>query len=158
MDNDVSLRKHLVRVLDWQSAHADFDAAIAGVPASKRGRRPDDLPYSAWELLEHMRITQRDILEFCRDPEYAAPDWPADYWPESAEPPTNGAWQKSVEQFRRDRTELKQLVRDRSVDLSAAIPHGDGQTYLREILLVADHNAYHVGQLVTVRRLLGVWK
>lgn len=158
MDKDASLRKHLARVLDWRSAHADFDAVIQGIPPSKRGVRPDELPYSPWELLEHMRIAQRDILDFCRDPEYAAPDWPADYWPNSASPPVTDAWEESVERFREDRRAMQELVQDPATDLHAEIPHGNGQTYLREALLVADHNAYHLGQLVTVRRLLDIWE
>jgi hypothetical protein len=158
MGDDNSLREHLVRVLDWRSAHADFDAAIQGIPMEKRGQRPADLPYSPWELVEHMRIAQRDILEFCRDAEYTAPDWPVDYWPGAPEPPGPAAWKDGIEAFRSDRAGMKDIVRDPAIDLHAEIPHGEGQTYLREVLLVADHNAYHLGQLVTVRRLLGIWE
>ncbi len=156
MPNDVTLREHLVQVLDWTSAHADFDAAIQGISPATRGQRPEDLPYSPWELLEHIRIAQNDILEFCQNSDYAQPDWPADYWPEQPGPSSDAAWQDSIDQFRGDREEMKRIARD-TPDLYAEIPHGDGQTYVREILLVADHNAYHLGQLVAVRRLLGEW-
>ena len=157
MDTDASLRQHLLNLLDARQAHATFDEVIDGVPANLRGVRPDDLPYSPWELLEHMRIAQVDILAFCRDPDYAAPAWPDDYWPEGPAPPSDAAWTESVRQFRSDLQAMKDLVSDPATDLHAEIPHGGGQTYLREALLVADHNAYHLGQLVTVRRLLGAW-
>ena len=156
MSNDASLREHLINVLDWKSAHADFDAAIGRISPGKRGQRPESLPYSPWELLEHMRIAQRDILEFCQSSDYTQPDWPAEYWPVSAEPPTAAAGDESIGVLRDDRDGMKDIVRN-TPDLYAEIPHGDGQTYMREVLLVADHNAYHLGQLVTVRRLLGEW-
>jgi uncharacterized damage-inducible protein DinB len=153
-----SLRSHLVRLLDWQDAHATFDAAVQGIGPNDQGIRPPGLPHSAWELLEHLRITQRDILDFCRDPGYLEPKWPDDYWPSSAAPPSPDAWNHSASAFRDDRGALKQLAADPAVDLFAAIPHGTGQTILRELLLVADHNAYHVGQLVLLRRALGIWQ
>jgi uncharacterized damage-inducible protein DinB len=115
------------------------------------------MPHSPWQLLEHLRLTQHDILDFCRNPAYSERAWPKDYWPSSAGPPTAAAWDESVAAFRREREELKQLAADPALDLFARIPHGTGQTYLRELLLVADHNAYHIGQLVLVRRSLGVW-
>ena len=155
--SDDALRDHLVRLLGWHDAHADFEAAVAGLPPELRATRPTGLPYSPWELLEHLRITQLDILAFCRDANYAEPRWPDDYWPGTAGPPSAEAWEESVAAFRRDREELAQLARDPNVDLFARIPHGTGQTYLRELLLVADHNAYHVGELVAARRLLGAW-
>ena len=151
------LRTHLLRLLDWRDAHVDLDSAVEGVPPELQGRRPERLPYSLWELLEHMRLVQRDILEFCRDPDYVEPAWPDDYWPRSAAPPSPDAWNDSITAFRRDRDALRRLTADVNVDLFATIPHGTGQSYLREILLVADHNAYHVGQLVLVRRHLGIW-
>jgi hypothetical protein len=156
MSND-ALRTHLVRLLEWHDAHADFDAAVAGLGVELRGVRPPGLPYSAWELLEHLRITQLDILEFCRNPAYAEPKWPEEYWPTTGEPPTAEAWERSVAAFREDRDALAALARDEGVDLFARIPHGSGQTYLRELLLVADHNSYHVGEIVALRRLLGAW-
>jgi hypothetical protein len=152
------LRQHVVKLLDWQEAHVGFEAAIAGIPASLRGTAPEGLPYSPWQLLEHLRLTQYDILEFCRNPDYVAPDWPADYWPPTAAPPTATAWDQSTAAFRRDLNALKQLVLNPELDLFERIPHGDGQTYLREAHLVADHNAYHLGQLIAVRRCLGIWK
>jgi uncharacterized damage-inducible protein DinB len=153
--SDDTVRQHLVRVLDWEDAHVGFDRAAEGVAAGVRGRRPEGLPYSPWELLEHLRIAQRDILDFCLDPDYTELEWPREYWPAPGRVPTDAEWEASVEAFRADRDSLKRLAAE--ADLFAAIPHGTGQTYLRELLLVADHTAYHVGQLVAVRRLLGVW-
>jgi uncharacterized damage-inducible protein DinB len=115
------------------------------------------MPHSPWQLLEPLRLTQHDILDFCRNPAYSERAWPKDYWPSSAAPPTAAAWDESITAFRREREELKQLAQDPALDLFARIPHGTGQTYLRELLLVADHNAYHIGQLVLVRRSLGIW-
>jgi hypothetical protein len=155
--SDDSLREHLARILDWSDAHADFDAAIGGIPPRLRGVRPEGLPHSPWELLEHLRFTQRDILDFCRDPVYVAPRWPVDYWPATPAPPDEGAWEASVASYHSDREELRRLVLNGDLDLLAKIPHGSGQTYLRELLLVADHTAYHVGQLVLLRRFLGDW-
>ena len=151
------LRTQLATVLEWHDAHADFDTAVEGLPAELRGRAPDGLPYSPWQLVEHLRLAQHDILDFCRNPAYQEMRWPHDYWPAAAEPPSPGAWEESIAGFRRDREALRALALDPDLDLFAAIPHGQGQTYLRELLLVADHNAYHLGQLVAVRRLLGAW-
>lgn len=150
------LREQLARVLDWGDAHADFETIAAGVDPEKRGSRPAGLPYSPWELLEHLRLTQRDILDFCRDPGYSEPRWPDDYWPRSPAPGT-GEWDTSLSGYRADLHELQRMARDAKVDLFARIPHGHGQTYLRELLLVADHTAYHLGQMVAVRRLLDDW-
>ena len=157
MDHDAPLREHLAKLLDWRDAHADFDAAVADFPPRLRGVRPEGLPYSAWQLLEHLRFTQRDILDFCRDPNYEEPQWPDAYWPRGAEPPGAAAWDESVAAFRRDREGLQALAADATVDLFASIPHGTGQTYLRELLLVADHNAYHVGELAIGRQVAGLW-
>jgi len=154
---DHALREHLRRLLGWRDAHADFDAAVGGLGAGLQGVRPPGLPHSPWELLEHLRITQADILEFCRDENYREKQWPRDYWPSAAAPPDAGAWDRSADEFRADREALQSLATDPDVDLFARIPWGDGQTYLRELLLVADHTAYHVGQLVLVRRALGAW-
>lgn len=153
--SDDALRAQLARMLDWKDAHVGFDAAVDGIPAELRGRRANGLPHSPWELLEHMRIAQRDILEFCIDPDYKEMKWPDDYWPSARQQPTRQQWEKSLAEFRADRDEMKRLAA--AADLYARIPHGTGQTILREILLVADHNAYHVGQLVLVRRALGAW-
>lgn len=157
MSRDTQLRQHLVNLLTGRQAHVTFDDAVADLPPSLRGTRPDAVPYSPWELVEHIRRAQVDILDFCRDPTYEAPAWPDAYWPDAVAPPSDDAWDDSVEQVRDDLASMCGLVRSPDVDLYAEIPHGDGQTYLREALLVADHNAYHVGQLVTVRRLLGAW-
>jgi uncharacterized damage-inducible protein DinB len=157
MDKDIVLRKHVQKLLDWQDAHASFDSAIEGVPEELRGVKPKGLPYSLWQLLEHLRVCQFDILDFCRNPKYKEPKFPDDLWPKSSEPPNADAWKKSVSAFRKDREDLKELTSDNNLDLFSKIPHGSGQTYLRELLLVADHNAYHVGEMVAVRRLLGIW-
>jgi len=151
------LRDHVAKLLGWQEAHAGFDKAVAELPEALRGRVPQGLPYSPWQLVEHMRITQHDILDFCRNPAYQEVSWPDDYWPRSPAPPSAAAWDETLRRFREDRTALQRLARDPAIDLAARIPHGTGQTYLRELLLVADHTAYHVGELIVVRRLLGAW-
>jgi uncharacterized damage-inducible protein DinB len=155
--SDSALRAQLARLLDWEDAHLSFDAAVEEVPPKLRGAAPAGLPYSPWQLIEHLRLTQHDILDFCRNPNYRELHWPDDYWPASAAPPKPADWDESIAQFRRDRAALQSLASDSKIDLFARIPHGSGQTYLRELLLVADHSAYHVGQLVTVRRALGAW-
>jgi hypothetical protein len=152
------LRKHLLELLSGRGAHADWEASLRGIPAELRGIRPSGLPHSLWELLEHMRIAQWDILEFSRDAEHVSPEWPVGYWPVAPDPPNAKAWDKSVKAFAQDLEAMKKLVSNRKTDLFAKIPHGSGQTILREALLVADHNAYHLGQIVTVRKLLGNWK
>jgi hypothetical protein len=152
---DQSLRDHVLELLRGGKAHLTFDAAIKNFPAALRGKRPSRSPHSAWELLEHLRIAQSDILEFSRDANYQSPAWPEGYWPKSPAPPNAGAWSKSVRAVRADLEAICALVADPSTDLQAPIPHGDGQTILREALLVADHNAYHLGQLVLIRKLLG---
>jgi uncharacterized damage-inducible protein DinB len=156
-DTSAPLRAQLRRILGWQDAHVGFEKSVEGLAPKLRGVRVAGFPHSAWELVEHMRITQRDILDFCRDPKYEEPTWPDDYWPASAEPPSERAWDESIAAFREDRAALEALAVDESIDLFAKIPHGSGQTYLRELLLVADHNAYHLGQLVAVRQQLGAW-
>jgi hypothetical protein len=151
------IRKQLADTLSWGHAHVDFDKAVEGIPAEVRGRRPPGLPHSPWEILEHVRIAQEDILDFCRNPQYAERKWPDEYWPSSPEPPDPRAWDASVAAFRRDRDVMRHLATDPKVDLTAKIPHGTGQTFLREVLLILDHNAYHVGELVAARRALGAW-
>lgn len=152
-----ALREQLARFQSWREAHADFDAAVADLPANFRGSAPPGLPYSPWQLVEHIRITQEDILEFCRNVDYAERKWPDDYWPTSPAPPDDETWHASIAAFHRDRKEIQQLIKDQDCDLFAKVPAGNGQTFLREFLLVADHTAYHVGQLIAVRRLLGAW-
>ena len=158
MPNDASLRQHLLDLLNGGNAHADFDLAVKNIPADLCGKRPRGAERSPWELLEHMRIAQWDILEFSRDPNHKSPEFPGGYWPATQAPPDEKAWDKSVRAFRKDLRDLCDLVAAESTDLFARIPHGEGQTILREALLTADHNAYHLGQLVLVRRLLGAWK
>ena len=157
MTPDRATRQQLAAALAWKEAHAGFDAAVAGIPPEARGTRPANLPYSAWQLLEHLRITQHDILDFCLNAGYEEMAWPDDYWPASPEPPDSSAWDESLRLYREDRAALQRLATDADIDLTSKIPHGDGQTYLREILLVTDHAAYHVGELVVLRRLLGIW-
>lgn len=152
-----ALRDHVARLLGWEEAHASFDTAVAGLAEPLRGKAPEGLPYSPWQLVEHLRITQHDILEFCRNPAYRELAWPDDYWPSSAAPPSVRAWDESLRGFGEGRAALERLARDTAVDLGARIPHGTGQTYLRELLLAADHAAYHIGELIVVRRLLGAW-
>jgi DinB superfamily len=157
MQKDPTLRQHLVEVLDGENAHTTFKNAILDFPAELRGKRPKGVPHSPWEVLEHMRIAQWDILEFSRDPNHKSPKFPDGYWPQTAEPPDEKAWDRSVHSFCQDKQTLSALIADETTDLYARIPHGDGQTILREALLTADHNAYHLGQLVLLRRMLGAW-
>jgi hypothetical protein len=158
MPNDKALREHLVKLLKGGDAHADFDSAIKDFPAELRGKTPLGAEHSPWELLEHLRIAQWDILDFSTNPEYNEKEWPNEYWPASEVPPDDNAWDESVRTFREDLKALCELAEDEKTELFAKIPHGDGQTILREVLVVADHNAYHLGQLVLLRRLLGAWK
>jgi len=158
MENDKSLREHLVKLLEGGQAHVTFEHAVKDLPAALRGKRPKGAEHSPWELLEHMRIAQRDILEFSRKPTHVSPEWPGGYWPKNKAPQTAEAWNKTIRAFSADLKAMRTLVASKSTDLHAPIPHGDGQTILREALLIADHNAYHIGQIVLVRRLLGAWK
>jgi hypothetical protein len=153
------MRAQLASSLDWGEAHADFDKAVADLAPEFRGRRVTGLPHSAWELLEHLRLAQYDLLDFATNPDYKAQSWPADYWPSSPEPPSAQAWDQSVAAFRRDRNALKKLIKNSRIKLESRIPHAKkaSQTYLRDVLLVLDHNAYHVGELVALRQVLGAW-
>jgi len=157
MSIESSLREHLGRLLAWEDAHAGFETAVKDMPPADRGTVPTGSAYSAWQLIEHLRITQHDILDFCVNADYQEMEWPREYWPAEAAPPSEAAWDESIGRFLEDRHKLQALAADPSVDLAARIPHGTGQTYLRELLLVADHTAYHVGQLVLLRRLLEDW-
>lgn len=148
------VREYLANALDWKSAHIGMDDVFGRFGPATYGVRVEPLPYSAWQLVEHMRITQRDILDFCRDPSYQEPHWPDDYWPTEAAPAGSAHWDTALQAFRQDLADMKRLVSDEGIDLLAPIPHGDGQTYLREALLVIDHNAYHLGQLVVLWRLV----
>ncbi len=157
-DHDTALRQHLLELLHGGHAHADFETAVRGLSPALRGKRPKGAEHSPWEILEHLRIAQSDILEFSRDPGHQSPDWPSGYWPKTPAPPDARAWDKSVRAFRHDLKAMCDLIQNPKTDLYARIPHGSGRTILREALLTADHNAYHLGQLVLVRRLLGAWK
>ena len=158
MNHDELLRKQLVKLLASGEAHADFEAAIKDLPRELRGKVPAGAEHSPYQLVEHMRIALWDILKFSQSAEHKSPKWPDEYWPNSPEPPSDEAWDESVKAIRADIKVFSALISEKDTDLFAKIPHGDGQTILREVLLAADHNAYHIGQLVLVRRLLGAWK
>lgn len=155
--SDKALRRHLIYLLRGGGAHIGPQAAFRSLPVKARGVRPPGTQHSIWELLEHMRIAQWDILDFSRNPDYEHMDFPGDYWAESPAPPSRAAWEKSLRAFRADLKAMERLVGSPKIDLYARIPWGSGQTILREALLIADHNAYHLGQVVLVRRLLGAW-
>jgi hypothetical protein len=155
--NDKALREHVLYLLEGGGAHAKFEEVVAGIPPQLLGQKPTALPHSLWMLLEHLRLAQWDILEFSRNAKHVSPQWPEGYWPKTDAPPSPAAWNTSVKKFRRDLKTMRDLVKDPRTDLFARIPWGDGQTILREALLVADHNAYHLGQMLDARRLLGAW-
>ncbi len=157
MPDDKVIRDHILKLLKGRQGHVDFETVLANLPQEFQGKKPEGAPHTPWQLLEHMRIAQGDILEFSRDPKHVSPKFPEGYWPNSEAPPDEGAWQKSLTSFAADLQAMADLVADPSTDLYARIPHGSGQTILRNALLVADHNSYHLGQLVLLRRLLGVW-
>ena len=156
--SDKSLRDQLIQLLNGGHAHATVDDAIKGFPPELRGRKVKDLPYSAWMLLEHMRLAQWDILEFSRSAKHQSPKFPEGYWPATVEPPNTSAWDESIKSFRSDLNAMQKLVSDPKTDLYKPFSWGDGQNVLREALLVADHNAYHLGEFIVLRRLLGTWK
>ena len=158
MKKQKPLPEHLVELLNGGHAHVDFAGAVKDWPTDLQGKKPEGAAHSPWEVLEHMRIAQRDILEFTRNPKHVSPEFPAGYWPSSQAPPNDKAWDKSVNAFRADFKAMTELVASESTELFARIPHGDGQTLLREALVLADHNSYHLGELVLVRRLLGAWQ
>ena len=157
MSKDKALRDHLIKLLMGRQAHVDLDTALADLPQELQGVKMEALSFTPWQLLEHMRIAQWDILEFSRNPQHVSPEFPAGYWPAADSPPDESSWSDSVASFRADLNAMVDLVSNPTTDLFATIPHGTGQTILREALLVADHNAYHLGQLVLVRRGLGCW-
>jgi hypothetical protein len=143
--------------LDWEQAHAGLDSTLAGLPAELRGKRPEGLPHSIWELLEHIRRGAHDLLEFCTNENYTEPKWPDDYWPKSPAPKTDAEWNACIEAIHADTGALAKFVVEGDRDLTAKIPHGSGQTYLRTVLVAIDHMGYHVAQIVDARRLLGAW-
>jgi len=156
MKDDSTLRDHLVAQLNSDYAHARFRTAVAGWPAKSRGVRPSGAPHSAWEILEHLRIAQWDILEFSRSARHVSPEFPGGYWPQGPVPPDEAHWEAAIAGFGRDLESMQALVSDPGSDLHARFPHGDGQTLLRESLTLASHNSYHIGQLMTLRRMLGI--
>jgi hypothetical protein len=151
------VRDQVISLLRGGNAHVTFEDAVERIPPKLRGVKPEGAEHTAWQLLEHMRIAQWDILEFSRDPKHVSPDWPEGYWPKTAKPPSDAAWKKSVAAIKKDRDAMVKLVNSPKTDLYEKIPHGTGQNILREALLIADHNAYHLGQLVLLERLLGAW-
>ena len=157
MTDSESWRRIVASSLDWEQAHAKLDSAIAGLAPELRGTRPANFPHSVWDLLDHIRRTQKDLLEFCTNPNYKEITWPDDYWPSGHEPPSEEVWRESLRAIRQDRIELEKFTTESDLDLTTRIPHGSGQTYLRTVLLAVDHASYHIGQIIAVRRLLGVW-
>jgi uncharacterized damage-inducible protein DinB len=158
MNPEAHLRELFGRLLAWEDAHVGFEAAVSGIPEALRGTAPAGLPHSPWQLLEHLRRTQHDIFDFCVNPQYVELSWPEDYWPSAPAPASMTEWEESVRLFQEDRAALQRIAADPRIDLTATIPHGSGQTYARELLLAADHAAYHLGQMILVRRAMGTWK
>jgi hypothetical protein len=159
MTADKALRAQLAEFVDWHHAHVGFDAAVKGIPPRLRGVVPKGFAHSIWQVVEHIRIAQADILDFCVNPKYVHDmKWPDDYWPRAASPGSASAWTKSLAVIRRDRKTMQRLAMNPRIDLFAKIPHGSGQTYMRELLLVGDHAGYHIAQIVDIRRALGNWK
>jgi hypothetical protein len=158
MDQSPSLRAELDRLLSGKGAHAGFDDAVKDFPAELRGRKPEGAAHSPWQVVEHLRIAQWDMLEFSRDARHVSPEWPEGYWPKETEPESAAAWDQSLTAFHRDLKAMRDLVANPDSDLFTPFAHGEGQTLLREALQLADHNAYHLGELILLRRLLGGWK
>lgn len=157
MDSDRALREQLARILDWGSAHMTLEQAVADFPPEYMNVRPPNVPYTPWQLLEHIRLAQWDILDFCRNPNYVEMEWPKAYWPAPGEEADQTRWNATLEAFRADLAALREMALDATVDLFVPIPHGQGQTILREILLVADHNTYHLGEFAILRQVMGSW-
>jgi uncharacterized damage-inducible protein DinB len=157
MASDERWRQIVASSLDWEQAHASLDSALAGLSADLRGKRPTGFPHSVWELTDHIRRTQRDLLDFCQNPHYEELEWPDDYWPATAAPATDSAWTETIDAIHADTKALAEFTKSASIDLTEKIPRGTGQTYLRTVLVAVDHMSYHVGQIIAVRRLLGAW-
>lgn len=158
MKAQTPLVEELVFLLEKGNAHMPFEEAVAGIPPALRAEHPAQLPYSIWQLAEHIRITQWDIVEFCLSEKHVSPKWPEEYWPKAAGPETEQQWEQSLQQVKTDRERFLALLKEGKRDLFAPFPYGDGQTLLREALLIADHTAYHIGEILVLRRLLGCWK
>lgn len=158
MSKDQALRSQLIQLMRKSEAHVDFERAVKGIPEDKMGIRPKGSPHSAWEMLEHIRLAQRDILEFSQSADYVSRKWPDDYWPKSPAPASAAEWKRSVRAILKDRETFIGLLEDPKRDLFKPFPWGDGQHLMREALLIADHNAYHVGEIVLLRSILGIWK
>lgn len=152
-----AVRKQLIDLLIGGNAHQPLEAAIKDLPADLRGIKPEHLPYSIWQLVDHIRIAQWDILEFSRNPNHHSPPWPSGYWSREIAPINDQDWQQAVDQIRQNRDAFIELINDPDRDLYEPFPHGDGQNLLREALLIADHTAYHVGEIIMLRRLLNAW-
>jgi len=158
MANDLTeIRSIIARSLAWEEAHATFDAAVANLDSDLRGKRPGNFPHSVWELVEHIRIAQEDLADFMERADYHQYKWPDEYWPTTPAPANDAAWDASIAAVLHDREHLKEIAMRPSIDLTAKIPWGTGQTYLRTILVSVDHTAYHVGQILAVRKLLDAW-
>jgi len=152
-----ALVTELIQLLTAGNAHATFEQAIAELPPSVRNQAVPEVPYTIWHLVEHLRIAQADILEFCVNPDYVAPEWPASYWPNKTVPVDEAGWQAALKAIRQDQQQFIDLLEDPTTDLFTPLPHGDGQNLFREALLIGDHAAYHVGEIILLRRMLGVW-
>lgn len=157
MTPDSVIREHITQLLDGRNAHLTFDDAVDQFPIERINEHPPNVPYNPWHLIEHLRISQWDILEFIRDPDHQSPKWPAGYWPDPSAAADHPQWIKSLGLFRKDLAAIKDLVQNPAIDLSAEIPHATGYTYIREFLLVADHNAYHIGEFAILRQIMGTW-
>lgn len=158
MQPDIQLREQLLALLRGGNAHMNFDEAVADFPAEYRNTKPPYVSYTPWHILEHLRIAQCDILEFIRNPQHVSPPWPIGYWPDPEAKADGQTWEETLARFRADMQAIEDIVRDPATDLYAVIPHGDGQTILREILLVADHNAYHIGEFAVLRQVMQTWR
>jgi uncharacterized damage-inducible protein DinB len=157
MESEKGIRDLLARSLGWGEAHVTYEQAVRGVPTAFRAKQLPGFPHSLWQLVEHLRITQADLLAFCLPGEYRELQWPREYWPESAAPPHDDAWDESVAAYQSDLETLEAIASDPSLDMASVVPHGTEQTYARELLLVLDHTAYHIGQIVALRQVLGIW-
>ena len=157
MKDQSRIRELLLEQLSGKNAHVNFDEAVDGLSLSDVGAKPDNFPHTIWELVEHIRISQHDIVAFSRDPDYSSPAWPEGYWPESPKPENEQEWNNSLGAIRSDHRSMENLVKDEERDLLEPIPHGDGQTLFREAMLIVDHSAYHIGQIVHMRKAMNIW-